>query len=39
MNCACPGRDTAPGPGRSADASTVLLKVGGMQNALTRVAV
>jgi len=33
-----PGRLTAPGPGRSPAASTVALKVGGMQKTLARVA-
>src|SRR5262245_5428501 len=36
-SCEVPDRDTAPGPGRSAAASTVELKVGGTQKMLTRV--
>ena len=39
MNCALPGSATAPGPGRSAAASTVALNAGGMQKVLTRVEV
>src|SRR5262249_60884254 len=39
MNGESPGRDTAPGPGRSAAASTVALNAGGMQKVLTRVEV
>src|SRR3989442_2776271 len=37
ISCVVPGRDTAPGPGRSAAESTVALYDGGMGKMLTRV--
>src|SRR6185295_1216568 len=39
MNCAVPGRDTAPGPGSSPLGSTIGSYDGGTQNTLTSVAV
>src|SRR5437773_2354179 len=38
VSCASPGRETAPGPGRSAEESTSRSKLGGTQKVLTRVA-
>src|SRR5207249_7179189 len=38
VSCARPARETAPGPGRSAEESTSRSKLGGTQKVLTRVA-
>ena len=37
ISCVVPGREVAPGPGRSPAESTVALKAGGMPKTLTRV--